>query len=46
MMSDYGVECSTLTEEQAQMFKDKVTPIYDDYRAIVGDEMMDLALSY
>lgn len=46
MMSDYGIECSTLTEEQAQMFKEKVAPIYDDYRAIVGDEMMDLALSY
>lgn len=45
-MKEAGVECITLTEDQMQQFKDAVTPIYDQYREIVGDEVMDIALSY
>lgn len=45
-MQEAGLEYTTLTDEQMQLFKDRVTPIYDDYRAIVGDDVMDLALSY
>ena len=45
-IAESGVECVTLTDEQMQMFADKVMPIYDEYREIVGDDVMDVALSY
>lgn len=45
-MQEEGVEYTVLTEDEMQQFKDAVTPIYDTYREIVGDEIMDLALSY
>jgi|Cm827metagenome_2_1110796.scaffolds.fasta_scaffold07092_2 C4-dicarboxylate-binding protein DctP len=45
-MQAAGIEYTVLTDDQMQLFKEKVTPIYDDYREIVGDDVMDLALSY
>ena len=45
-IADSGVKVTNLTDEQRAAFRDKVTPIYDDYRAILGDEVMDLVLSY
>ena len=40
-----GVECVELTEEEMQAFKDCVQPIYDEYRDIVGSDVMDKLLS-
>lgn len=46
MMRDEGVTVCELTVEQRALFQEKVMPLYDEYREIVGDEVMDLALSY
>ena len=45
-MEDAGIEVTTLTEEEYRLFQEKVQPIYDEYREIVGSDVMDLALSY
>ncbi|MDL2254464.1 TRAP transporter substrate-binding protein [Ruminococcaceae bacterium OttesenSCG-928-I18] len=46
MMEEEGVEICRLTDEQRAQFRAKVEPIYEQYREIVGDDAMDLALSY
>lgn len=45
-MRDAGVTVCELSDEQRALFKEKVAPMYEQYRDIVGDEVMDLALSY
>lgn len=45
-MRDAGVTVCELSTEQRALFKEKVSALYDQYRGIVGDEVMDLALSY
>ena len=45
-MRDFGITVCDLSDEQRALFKEKVAPLYDQYREIVGDEVMDLALSY
>lgn len=45
-MRDAGVTVCELSDEQRALFKEKVAPLYDQYRAIVGDKAMDVALSY
>lgn len=45
-MEEYGLEIIDLTDEQMKEFQDAIGPIYDEYREIVGDDVMDLALSY
>ena len=45
-MRDAGITVCDLSDEQRAAFKEKVAPLYDEYREIVGDEVMDLALSY
>lgn len=46
MMRDEGVTVCELSDEQRAAFKEKVAPLYEEYREIVGDDVMDLALSY
>jgi len=36
-LEDFGIEITELTEEQVQVFKDAVQPIYDQYRETMGD---------
>ncbi len=45
-MVDAGVTVTYLTDEEIALFREKVTPLYDEFREIVGDEVFDLALSY
>ena len=46
MMRDAGITVCDLSDEQRAVFQEKVTPLYEEYREIVGDDVMDLALSY
>lgn len=45
-MASEGVTICYLSDEQRDAFKEKVAPLYDQYRDIVGSDVMDLALSY
>ena len=45
-MVDGGVEVTELTDEEMAAFRDKITPMYDEYRERLGSELIDLALSY
>lgn len=36
-INDYNIEITDLTEEQVQVFKDAVQPIYDQYRDTMGN---------
>lgn len=38
---DYGCEVTVLTPEQEQAFKDAAAPVYDEYREILGAELVD-----
>jgi tripartite ATP-independent transporter DctP family solute receptor len=44
-MKKAGVKVNTLTEEQRQKFKDMCKPIYEDYKKVVGKDLMELAIS-
>lgn len=46
VMEDAGLKITELTDEERALFVEKSKPMYDDTRKIVGDEIMDLALSY
>lgn len=41
-----GMEVNYLTDEQYQLFVDKVQPMYDQYKAEWGTEIFDLATSF
>lgn len=38
---EYGCEVTVLTQEQQQAFKDVAAPVYDEYREILGAELVD-----
>ena len=46
MMEDEGVTVTRITDEERALFREAVAPIYDQYRDIVGSDVLDLALSY
>lgn len=45
-MKDAGVKVTYLTDAEMAQFREKVKPLWDEYRKIVGDKIFDLALSY
>lgn len=45
-MVEAGVKVTYLTDEEMALFREKLKPLWDEYRSIVGDEIFDLALSY
>ncbi len=45
IMKDSGVAVNDITDENRELFKKKCEPVYDEYRKIVGESLMDLALS-
>jgi tripartite ATP-independent transporter DctP family solute receptor len=38
---EYGCQVDVLTQEQQQAFKDIVEPVYDEYREILGADLVD-----
>lgn len=38
---EYGCEVTVLTQEQQEVFKDAAASVYDDYREILGEELVD-----
>ncbi|MBO7668931.1 MAG: TRAP transporter substrate-binding protein [Firmicutes bacterium] len=45
-LEDEGMEVNYLTDEQYQLFVDKIQPMYDQYKAEWGTEIFDLAESF
>lgn len=45
-MKNYGNEVTELTDDQMQLFIDKVQGIWDNVRENVGNDVFDMALSY
>ncbi len=45
-MIDAGVKVTELTPEEMEVFRERVQPLWDYYRELLGDEIFDLALSY
>ncbi len=44
--TEAGMTLITLTDEEHKMFQDAIMPMYDDYAKVVGQDILDLALSY
>ncbi len=45
IMKEAGVKVNELTEEQYQEFKDKSASIYSEYKDIIGEDLVNLAVS-
>lgn len=43
---DEGVEVNKISDENLQLFKDKLVPLYEEYEEKFGEDFMDLAKSY
>ena len=44
-MRKAGVKINELTDKQHQAFKDKSAPIYSDYKDVIGEDLVNLAIS-
>lgn len=45
-MKDAGVEITELTDSEMKTFVDKVKPLHDSYRKSLGDDLIELAMSF
>ena len=45
-MADAGVEITELSDKQMQVFRDAVSDVYDKWGEKIGNDVIDLALSY
>lgn len=45
IMRKAGVKINELTDKQHQAFKDKSAPIYSDYKDVIGEDLVNLAIS-
>ncbi|MEA5058811.1 MAG: TRAP transporter substrate-binding protein [Clostridia bacterium] len=44
-IKDYGVEVYELSQEERQTFKDACSSVYDDYRDVIGGDLLDRAVA-
>lgn len=44
-IKDYGVEVYELSPEERQAFKDACSSVYDDYRDVIGGDLLDRAVA-
>ncbi len=45
IMRDAGVQVNEITDAQRDLFKEKCAPLYKEYQKVIGDDLMNLALS-